>query len=224
MSKKLEKEIRYIPMSSDMFKVEQRDDGTEALVVEGYAITFNNPTLIGAEEWGWIESIDPHALDGADLSRCCHKYNHGDAMGVLGRYKKGHIDLIPDDYGVYTKTRLPNTTQGRDYYTLVKDGYIDKMSFAFTVAEEEIDYNSKPMKRVIKKIGTLFDISGVDEPAYDTTSLHARSKEMAEAKSLLDAEAEKRALEEAEASKINAFELRKKKALELLDAKIGGIK
>lgn len=202
MSKKqkLEKEIRYIPFSEDMLKIEQREDGTEDLIVEGYAITYNNPTLIGSEDWGWIESIDPNALEGADTKDCCFKYNHGDAMGILGRTKNGSLSLNSDSYGCLTRNKLPNTTQGRDFYTLVKDGYIDKMSFAFTVAEEEIDYNSKPMRRVIKRIGKLFDVSGVDIPAYDSTSLLARSKEMAEAKSLLDAEAEKRALEEAEAS------------------------
>ena len=224
MSKKLEKEIRHVSLTPDMLKVEKREDGTEELVVEGYAITYMQETLIGNEEWGWIESVDPHALDEADIRDCCFKYNHGDAMGILGRVKNGSLTLKNDDYGCLTRNKLPNTTQGRDFYTLVKDGYIDKMSFAFTVAEEEIDYNSKPMKRVIKRIGKLFDVSGVDIPAYDTTSLFARSKEMAEAKSLLEAEAEKRALEEAEASKIKAFETRKQKLLALLDAKIGGNK
>lgn len=214
--KRLEKEVRFIPFTTDMLKVEKRDDGSEELVVEGYAITYNNETLIGDEDWGWIESIDPHALDNADTKDCCFKYNHGDAMGVLGRMKNNSLTLTSDDYGCKARNVLPKTTQGRDFYTLVKDGYIDKMSFAFTVAEEEIDYNSKPMRRVIKRIGKLFDVSGVDIPAYDSTSLVARSKEMAEARSLMEAEATKRALEEAEASnKCNLLRLRNKNKIKL---------
>lgn len=217
MKQKLEKEIRYIPFSKEMLKTEQRDDGREDLKVEGYAITFNQETLIGDEDWGWIESIDPKALEGADVKDCCFKYNHGDAMGILGRTKNSSLTLNSDEYGCLVVNKLPNTTQGRDFYTLVKDGYIDKMSFAFTVAEEQIDYNSKPIRRVIKRIGKLFDVSGVDIPAYDTTSLIARSKAMAEAKALKVAEANQRALKDAEASnKCNLLRLRNKNKIKLL--------
>lgn len=220
MKQKLEKEIRSIPFSKEMLKIEQRDDGSEELVVEGYAITYNQETLIGDEEWGWIESIDPHALDNADTKDCCFKYNHNDTMGVLGRTKNGSLTLTNEEYGCKVRNRLPNTTQGRDFYTLVKEGYIDKMSFAFTVEAEEVDYNSKPMRRVIKRIGKLFDVSGVDIPAYDSTSLVARSKAMAEAKALKVAEANQRALEEAEASnKCNILRLRNKNKLKLMEAR-----
>ena len=96
---------------------------------------------------------------------------------------------------------------------------------------QEIDYDSKPMKRKITGIGRLYDVSIVDVPAYDQTSLLARSKEMADAKSLLDADAEKRALEAADAANKleeerkqkeakDAFEFRKKKEIEKL--KLGG--
>lgn len=220
MKQKLEKEIRSIPFSKEMLKIEKRDDGNEDLVVEGYAITFNQETLIGDEEWGWLESIDPHALDEADTRDCCFKYNHGDAMGILGRTKNGSLTLTNDEYGVLTRNKLPNTTQGRDFYTLVQEGYIDKMSFAFTVEAEEVDYNSKPMRRVIKRIGKLFDVSGVDIPAYDSTSLVARSKAMAEAKALIDAEADKRALEAAEAAnKCNLLRLRNQNKLKIMEAR-----
>ena len=220
MKQKLEKEIRYIPFSKEMLKVEKREDGNEELIVEGFAITYNQETLIGDEEWGWIESIDPHALDEADIKDCCFKYNHGDAMGILGRTKNGSLTLINEEYGCKVKNKLPNTVQGRDFYTLVKEGYIDKMSFAFTVEAEEIDYNAKPIRRVIKRIGKLFDVSGVDIPAYDSTSLVARSKVMAEAKTLMEAEANKRALEDAEASnKCNILRLRNKNKLKLMEVR-----
>lgn len=220
MKQKLEKEIRYIPFSKEMLKIEQREDGSQDLIVEGYAITFNQETLIGDEDWGWIESIDPNALEGADIKDCCFKYNHGDAMGILGRTKNASLSLTSDEYGCKVKNKLPNTTQGRDFYTLVQDRYIDKMSFAFTVAEEQIDYNSKPMRRVIKRIGKLFDVSGVDIPAYDSTSLVARSKAMAEAKALMVAEANQRALEDAEASnKCNLLRLRNKNKIKLMEAR-----
>ena len=88
---------------------------------------------------------------------------------------------------------------------------------------------SRPATRHIRKIGRLYDVSIVDVPAYDGTSLLARSKEIAEARSKAEAEAEARALEEAEASiklkekaeaEARAFEFRKKKEIILLQ--LGG--
>ena len=49
------------------------------------------------------------------------------------------------------------------------------MSFAFTVADDEWNYEENT--RIIKKIDKLFDVSVVDVPFYDTTEVFARSKD-----------------------------------------------
>ena len=206
---KLEKEIRHIDINPNEFlKVEQRTDGEspkDVMILEGYPITFKRETLIGDEEWGWIESIDPHALDDADMRDCCLKYNHNDTSPIMARTRNGSLKLTTDEKGVFMRAELIDTQSNKDFYKMVKAGLLDKMSFAFTVDGEDIDYNSKPMKRVIKRIGKLFDVSVVDIPAYDSTSLFARSKAMAEAKldelessSTEDAELENKATEEQE--------------------------
>lgn len=228
---KNEKEIRYLNIDNinEFLKVEKREDTQEEkMVLEGYPIVFNQETLIGSEEWGWIESIDPRALDNADMSDTPLKYNHQDVTPILARVRNGSLVLTKDTYGLHMRAELLDTQSNKDFYKMVRAGLLDKMSFAFNVTDEEIDYNSKPMKRKITGIGRLYDVSIVDVPAYEQTSLLARSKEMAEAKSLLDAEAEKRALEEAEASnkleeerkQKEAFEFRKKK--EIAKLRIGG--
>lgn len=221
---KLEKEIRTITLNPNEFlKIEKREeDQEEKMVLEGYAIVYGQETMIGEEDWGWLESIDARALDEADMSDTCLKYNHLDNTPILARVRNGSLKLTNDSHGLFMRAEL--LEDDRHFYNRVKSGLLDKMSFAFTVKEQKIDYNSKPMKRTITKIGRLFDVSVVDVPAYDQTSLYARSKEMAEAKSLLDAEAEKRALEEAEASnkleEQKQFEFRKKK--EIAKLKLGG--
>lgn len=58
-------------------------------------------------------------------------------------------------------------------YEEIKGGYIDKMSFAFTVSGE--DYDKKTHTRRITGIKRLYDVAAVDIPAYDTTSISARS-------------------------------------------------
>lgn len=196
---KLEKELRYINLNANEFlKVEKRADGEEekdVMVLEGYPITFNQETLIGDEEWGWVESIDPHAVDEADMRDTCLKYNHNDTSPIMARTRNGSLKLTIDEKGVFMRAELIDTQSNKDFYKMVKAGLLDKMSFAFTVDGEEVDNRTSPIKRIIKRIGKLFDVSVVDIPAYDSTSLIARSKAMAEAQ---PAQLENRATEEEE--------------------------
>ena len=66
----------------------------------------------------------------------------------------------------------------QNIYKSVKSGLLDKMSFAFTVKEEQWDYETDT--RRIMNIDKLFDVSIVDIPAYEGTSVFARSKEQYE--------------------------------------------
>ncbi len=60
---------------------------------------------------------------------------------------------------------------------MVGSGLLDKMSFAFTVKEQEWDHEGEVPKRIITKIDRLYDVSIVDIPAYEDTSIYARSLE-----------------------------------------------
>lgn len=168
---KNDKEQRMIELRAS------EDEGK--MILEGYAVVFDEETMIGDEEWGWIESIDRHALDEADLSDVPLKYNHGDSKGILARTRNNSLTLSTDKKGLKIRAELqPDVTDHKDIYQCVKSGLLDKMSFAFNVKEEKIDYDAKPMTRKITKIGRLFDVAVVDLPAYDQTSIYARSKEI----------------------------------------------
>ena len=66
-------------------------------------------------------------------------------------------------------------------YKRIKSGLIDKMSFAFTVADEEIkDKDKQNPRRIITKFDRIFDVSVVDTPAYEDTTIYARSREQLE--------------------------------------------
>ena len=168
---KVDKELRMLELRAS--------EQEEKMILEGYAVVFDEETMIGDEEWGWIETVDRHALDEADLSDVPLKYNHGDAKGILARTRNNSLTLTIDDKGLKIRAELqPDVTDHKDIYQCVKSGLLDKMSFAFNVTAEEIDYNAKPMTRRITKIGRLFDVAVVDLPAYDQTSIYARSKEI----------------------------------------------
>lgn len=142
----------------------------EDMTIEGYAAVFNQETNLG-----WCnEVIDSKAFDECDMKDCCLNYNHGQGKAIA-RVRNGSLQLIVDSVGLKIKAKIIDTTEGRDIYKSIKEGLLDKMSFAFTVKEEKWDYETDT--RRIMNIDKLFDVSIVDIPAYEGTSVFARSKE-----------------------------------------------
>ena len=186
-------EIKKEYRTMEIRAMDQMPDN-EIMVVEGYAVRFNEPTIMyeidGIE---YKEVVDKNALVGADLTDVPFKYNHSDDIMIMARTRNKTLELIPDTQGLYIRASLAKTTAGKDLYTLIQRGDIDKMSFAFTVAEDS--YNTVTRTRTILKIKKLYDVSGVDLPAYNTTSISARSFFE------LEREKERKALENAELRK-----------------------
>ena len=151
-------------------------------LVEGYAAVFNQRTLIWESEWsGWkyMEVIDRNAFDNADMSDTVFKYNHGDIAMVLARASNNTLIMNTDDKGLRISADIIDTNNGTDVYKLIKRGDLNKMSFAFTVKNErsESDRENKIYTRTITAFDKIYDVAVVDFPAYDGTSIQARSKE-----------------------------------------------
>jgi len=161
------------------------------MIVEGRAIVYDSPTVMyEIDGKKYYEVIQRGALDGADLKDVPFKYNHSDSVMIMARTRNKTLELIPDDKGLLIRAKLANTTAGRDLYELIRRGDIDKMSFAFTVAEDVYDRETRTRK--IIKFKKIWDVSAVDTPAYPDTYIAARSYFEAQA------EAERRAAEAAE--------------------------
>ena len=182
----MEKETRFSTIA-------KRDGEEETkMVVEGYAIVFDEETLIGDEERGFIETIDKNALKETNMKDVQFKYNHNDVTLILARTRNGSLSLEVDEKGLKIRAELIDTTSNRDIYKCIEAGLLDKMSFAFTVKSQSWDKSGKIPKRTITAIDRLFDVSVVDLPAYDQTSIQASSR------SLEIVEAELKALDDAE--------------------------
>ena len=159
------KEIRLVDM---------RALDEEGMIVEGYAAVFDSVT-----DLGWIkEVIDRHAFDNADMSDIVMKYNHENSVLPMARTRGGSLQFNVDDHGLKIRAKLPETSVNRDIYTLIREGVLSKMSFAFTVKSEEYDYDTDTRK--ILEFDKIFDVSVVDVPAYETTEIYARNKEQYE--------------------------------------------
>lgn len=186
---KITKEVRFSTLTN------VAENETEKMIVEGYAVVFNQETLIGSSEHGFIETIDKRAFEGANIQDVPLKYNHTDDHLILARTRNGSLILTIDDYGLKVRAELIDTQSNRDVFKSIEAGLLDKMSFAFTVKGQSWDRSEKVPKRTITQIDRLFDVSVVDLPAYDGTSIDAL------ARSLEIAEAELRALENADNAK-----------------------
>lgn len=163
MNKEKEKEIRLLAEN-----LEVRSDSTDEMVIEGYAVVFDSPAT-----HGFTEIIDRNAFKACDMQNVPLKYNHNDSHLVIASTKNGSLTLTVDEKGLKIRAVLIDTYSNIDIYKSIKAGLIDKMSFAFTVSDEEWDYQTDT--RRILGIDKLYDVSVVDLPFYDTTSIYARA-------------------------------------------------
>ena len=152
---------------------EMRASEEEGMYVEGYAATFESPTVLWTSLEGteFSEQIDKRAFESADMSDVIFNYNHSGK--VMARTRNKTLTLNVDDKGLFIRAKLDGTEEGRKLYDEIKGGYIDRMSFSFSVNKSS--YDKEKHLRTIEKVKKLYDVSAVDIPAYDDTSISARS-------------------------------------------------
>ena len=160
----MEKEIRS-------GKLELRAMNDEKRTISGYAAMYEQ---MSDDLGGFIEVIDREAFAYTDMDDVRALFNH-DSNQILGRTKSGTLRLKLTEMGLYYEVDLPETERGKEMYELIKRGDIDQSSFAFTVEEDDWMYNEGKMFRTIKKIDRLYDVAPVTYPAYQQTSVMARS-------------------------------------------------
>lgn len=177
----------------------------QSMIIEGRAICYNSPKTYTYGDYSYTEVIQPGALDKTDMKDVPLRYNHNDSFLIMARTRNKSLELIKDEKGLMIRAELLDTQSNRDVYQAIKEGLLDKMSFAFTSrADTDLwEQQGDDTKRTITDIEKLYDVSVVDVPFYDDTSIYARSFEKLESwkESLLDEQ--------------KAFEMRKRK-LELI--------
>lgn len=186
-----------LPLEHRLCKRQTENGEVTDMIVEGYALKFNEETVLYEYSDGYQvrEVIESGALDGADLSDVPFKYNHNDGVFIVARTRNGSLELKPDSTGLFIHARFIDTQTGRDFFKMIQERLIDKMSFAFTEGKESAnDYFDNYMVHHIKSFKRIWDVSGVDIPAYDATEIYARSIGVLEKTREQDLERSKRAL------------------------------
>lgn len=176
------------------------DFTTNEMLVEGKAVAFESPTLIAEiDGMQFFEVIDRNAFNNAEMDDVVLVIDHKGKPAA--KTKNGTLELIKSDDGLFIRADLSKNATGRELHEDIQNGFYDKMSFAFTVRKDS--YDKQTRTRRIEEIDRLYDVSAVTFPAYEATSISARSFYEAEA------EVERRELRE--------HELKLKKLRLLLD-------
>ena len=155
-------------------KFETREDGDQ-LRIEGYFAVFNSNYEIAP---GMSESIAPGAfsrtLQGGDIRALI---NH-DTTLVLGRTKAHTLELREDTRGLWGSIAVnPNDGDAMNLYERVKRGDVDQCSFGFMIVSEESDFREDGTVHWTIKDVDLIEVSACTFPAYEETSLSARTRE-----------------------------------------------
>lgn len=163
------------------FDVRASETDAGEQIITGRPIVYESVTDLGFYD----EVIDRGALDGADLTDVRFLVNHDTSMIPLARSRRNNgnstMKLSVDYEGMsidFVKLDVENNADASALYSAVKRGDITGMSFMFSIdGESWDDLESDHPTRHITKIGTVVEVSAVTFPAYEATSISARSKE-----------------------------------------------
>ena len=157
------------------FNIELREEA-ESRHIEGYGSVFNERSV---DLGGFQEIIAPGAFDGViERSDVKCYLDHNPEKGILARSRngKGSLSLELDERGLKYSFDAPHTNLGDEVVEGLKRGDYSQSSFAFTVESETWSKEEDgTYLRTINKIGGLYDVSIVANPAYEGTSVALRS-------------------------------------------------
>lgn len=174
------KEVKkMLEQRSYSFEV-RAEEGEGGAIITGRPIVYDSRTDLGYFD----EIIDRGALDGADLTDVRFLVNHDLSKIPLARSRRNNgnstMQLSVDAEGMFIRVKLDveNNAEAKALYSAVQRGDISGMSFMFSVDGESWENleSDHPTRRVTQ-IGSVVEVSACTFPAYDATTINARSKE-----------------------------------------------
>ena len=152
--------------------VECRAVNADKRTIGGYAAKFDK---VSRNLGGFVERIDRGFFNksrGDGWPDVVARYNHDDNQ-LLGTTRAGTLRLAIDDVGLAYEADTPQARA--DVYELVQRGDVAQSSFAFVAFEDDWTQTDQgfPLRSLVT--GRLLDVAPVNTPAYEDTSVDARS-------------------------------------------------
>lgn len=188
----MEKNLKSKENRSFICNVQARNDNQYGSIIEGIPIVFNQKTDLGFCD----EIIDDGALTNTDLKDVRFLVNHDTNQLPLARSRNNNanstmqLSVANDGLHVRVNLDIENNQRAKEVWSAVNRQDCSGMSFMFTVDGERWEGldTDKPVRH-ITSIAKVFEVSAVTFPAYEQTSIYARSLDSVKAS--LDSEREK---------------------------------
>ena len=168
-----------------MCDVQTRTDENHGNILEGIPIVYESETDIGGM---WKEIIDRGALDQADLKDVRFLVNHDIDSIPLARSRNNNenstmqMRVEPDGLHIRVDLDTEGNPRAQELYSAVRRGDMSGMSFMFTVKSDRWeDLDSDYPTRHITELDRIFEVSACTFPAYESSSINARSVETGKA-------------------------------------------
>lgn len=199
-------------------EVRAANDEERGNFITGQPIVFGDMYDVGGM---FGETIDEGALDNTNLKDVRFLVNHNFSMIPLARSRNNNsnstmqLEKVQGGLNIRANLDTDNNATAKELYSAVGRGDISGMSFAFLVDGETWEnLDSDYPIRHITSISSVFEVSAVTAPAYEATSIEARSdvEALENAKTLLENERRRQA--EERKAKTDALEMRLKKLME----------
>ena len=172
---------KQVEKRSYNFEIRAEQDKKRGNIITGRPIVYNSRT-----DLGWFdEVIEPGALNETDLTDVRFLVNHDTKMIPLARSRRNNgnstMMMSVDNQGLnldYVSLDTENNATARALYSAIERNDLSGMSFMFSIDGERWEnLESDHPTRYIEKIGSVYEVSAVTWPAYDSTEINARSKE-----------------------------------------------
>lgn len=172
--------MKNIELRMNSFNVIENDEDGK-LIVSGYVNeTGKQSHLLGSKK-KFKETIQKGAFTRAlKKGNDIHFLAEHDENKILASTRNNSLKLVEDEKGLLMTAEISDTSYGRDYHTLIKDGILRNMSFGFSVDKDKWrKLNDGTYTRDISDL-TLYEVSVVTNSAYPQSTISARGLNVVE--------------------------------------------
>lgn len=157
-----------VPIAEVRFDASGDPQAKGSWTMRGHAAVFNRKSH---DLGGFRTVIAPNAFtDVLDANPDVHLLWDHDTRYVLARTKNNSLELRQDPYGLHVWARFAKTQTADEVATLMQGGFIDQMSFACDIGEDEWTQDTDGnVTRTIYSVSGLFDVTVCAQGAFPQT-------------------------------------------------------